>query len=221
MTAREIYRSVVMLLDEGYEDYYNKSDIEYAINQAQLLLLEKMVANSDEIGLRPFYGKDFVTPPARYLGDTLLYPRGCNLWIENGGEYKFYSSLSYLDYGVYNRWWTPRNITFDGSFTVGYYSLIPKEITGDMYKSLVVNLYGYSAINIYLDFTYIKQPLTYSIGSVEDDDVTVTLLTPYIPELIFNAAEFLNNIDVMDYDRSEIAVQQMGQRITMQGVGNV
>ena len=61
MTAREIYRSVVMLLDEGYDDFYNKSDIEYAINQAQLLILEKLVAASDEIGLRPFYEKDFIS----------------------------------------------------------------------------------------------------------------------------------------------------------------
>lgn len=221
MTAREIYRSVVMLLDEGYDDFYSKSDIEYAINQAQLLLLEKMVANSDEIGLRPFYEKDFVVPGTRYLGDTVLYPRGCNLWIEEDDTYEFYSTLSYMDYATHNRLWTPRNISFDGSFTVGYYSLIPEEVDDALYKTLVVNLYGYSAVHVYLDFAFIKQPLTYSIGATENNDVNVTLLTPYIPELIFNAAEFLNNIDVMDYDRSEIAVQQMGQRITMQGVSNV
>ena len=81
MTAREIYRSVAMSLDEGYDDFFSKGDIEYAINQAQLFLIEKLVAQSDELGLRPYYEKDFVSNVTRYSVDTVLYPRACKLWV--------------------------------------------------------------------------------------------------------------------------------------------
>ena len=220
MTAREIYRSVAMLLDEGYDDFFSKGDIEYAINQAQLFLIEKLVAQSDELGLRPYYEKDFVSNVTRYSVDTVSYPRACNLWVSDGTDYEFYSTLSYIDYSLQTRLWTPRVITTDGTFTVDYYTLYPSTNGTTPIKVLATNISSTSTLSIKLDFAYIKKPKTFAIAALEVNDVNVKALSPYIPEIIFNAAEYLNNIDVMDYDRSEIAVQQMGQRITMKGIGN-
>lgn len=226
MTAKEIYRSIVMLLDEGWDDFFTKSDIEHAVNRAQMQILEKLVSISDEIGLRPFYTHVFTAIDSVFEENVVLYPRGCNLWYHDSNTSYYMTSMTYKNYSelarmVYFNVWDRGTEYRDALYTLedfqtyedGY--LVSKRKIRTNVSQLIEDDY-------ILEFAYIKVPPTYFVHETNDAlDVNVTLLQPYIPELILTAAEFLNTIDVSDNDRGDIALIQMGQRLTFEGVANV
>lgn len=239
MTKQEIISAIEIFLDEGFYDreWFEYGEIERAIQEAQYRIIGELVKKSDERGLRTSYktiqtksadAQDYAPVPD-YVGSTtadgyqFMYPRG--LWVSGDGISGAYSGMYNATYIDTNQIWQHDNYKVSGQQTLGaYYTVTHTHQSGlegaDIY-------FTDPSHKNYATLFYIEKPKEFivsGVGSGALDVLTYTnnLVLPreYHHKIVFLAAEILNNRDVMEYERANIAVREMGMINKFEEMGN-
>jgi hypothetical protein len=229
MTKQEVISAIEIFLDEGFYDreWFEFGEIERAIQEAQYRLINGMVKSADERGLRTSYktissksadAPDYAPFPD-YVGSTtadgyqFMYPRG--LWASGDGISGAYDGMYNATYIPTNQIWQHDDYYQSGKKTLGsYYTVTHTHQSG--LEGLDIYFTDPSHKNVATLF-YIEKPKDFIVSGVPSGVRNALMYTndlalprEYHHKIVFLAAEILNNRDVMEYERANIAVREMG-----------
>ena len=229
MNKQEVISAIEIFLDEGFYDreWFEYGEIEKAIQEAQYRIIGELVKKSDERGLRTSYktistksadASDYIPFPD-YVGSTsadgyqFMYPRG--LWVSGDGISGAYS-------GMYNATWIDTNQIWQHDD----YKVSGQKTLGAYYTVTHTHQSGLEGADIYFTdpthknvatLFYIEKPKDFIVSGVASGARNALIYTndlalprEYHHKIVFLAAEILNNRDVMEYERANIAVREMG-----------
>lgn len=228
MTITETYQMIMMLLDESRADYCTDNEINRAINEAQLKKLNEYYQKQEERALMPLYRQsEFLDNNDEIIdigGRHLLYPRSLRIYkniIQSDSQSQI---AEFIDADIYlNCIRTIHRENGGQNFPrSGYYTIIKGIVKSDAH-ALVQTM-----VNTQIRFTkgnsenrakiwYIANPLDY-YWDVEDPTNPLNhgleIADEYHIEVCATAAEIINDMDVGELERGEIAFQN--QRLSIE-----
>lgn len=217
MTALETLNHVRMILDEGSNDnFFTTEEIINTINEAQLDKIEEFISVNDERALRTLYrtsnllsNGDLVTATDN---SAVFFPRSCRVYPDLN-DLDNYICPTFIPYSRYKNYRSP-NISNTYIPKNALYS-IQKTYIAPTYQTLLFFDTPPVATDTRADLTYVKVPETFSVAG----NVPLELPSEYHIAIAAYAAEKLNNIDVGERERGDIAIVQIGQRLNIRTSG--
>ena len=216
MTSTEAIGLVRMLLDSDHEYYFSMARVIQYINQAQDLMIHALHLSDDQRGLRTLYdvsNNRTTLSNGAVLPNDCMYPKGLNIYPDKNNNNIFYSA-QYIDYDRYivlsNRAGAYMNARFPHSLYWTYQRQW-NNTTGTEDTILLHTTDSTLASNAYrASLSYIRRPALFS------NLVPISLPQEYHYSVVALAAELINNIDVNELERGEIAyTQQLGQLVQL------
>lgn len=242
MTPLEVLYGVRMLLDDTKDWYF--SNILWAINKAQIELLQKYYQAQDEYALRPFYKFDLdlqdnsviceasiITGLRTIEPARVMYPRACYIYITDhltrtNPIPNTHIRAKYLDPANYFQLPPEANVPFD--LTASVSTVYPKNavytiITDPVEQRNSRIRFPQQASNQRAMLYYIEYPPNFDIQWDDMGNITsITGLTfdkLYHAEIVGRAAEILNTQDVGEIDRGDFFNVYTGdKKLTLQDV---
>lgn len=239
MTAYETISLVRMCLDDSQDWYF--PDIIKAISEAQIQITRKYYALQDESCIAPLYRKDWFlgyndTISARDTNNVkigpanVMYPRAVRVYNKDtDAQYKSVTA-TYMDYYKFINMNYP---SYEAYNTVANAPLYPKTAVYTLSKAqeqldplpfiltpVTKLLWNATPLFSKADIWYIKEP-TFNYDEANANlDGALELPPEYHPEVCFMAAEMLNDIDVAEMERGEVAFQNQKLNANMTGGDN-
>jgi len=230
MTAYETTILVRSLLDDGLGWYPTIEEIINAINEAQLSLIERYYMFRDERALRPLYCEsiplnngDFITDAGTY---PAMYVRGCRIY-ENYDIDSFIAvsqDAQFIEYGKYKnivddfmpRFYTGKTFPREAIYTVR------REYDTGKLKNNIKLYYSGANVTSRAVVWFVKEPYPFfwQKERVPSNDIPLSLPEEYHPIVCAYAAEIINTMDVGEKQRGDVALEHIGQRTTLQQVGD-
>ena len=234
MTPYETISLLRMMLDEGREQYFPLNEVNRVINEAQLAKLREYYIGNDEIALRPLYRETvWLNKPALggneildNNGMTLLYPKSCRIKTDSAYTDDLSVMSTYIEPELYFNNNLPGFRTGDIFPHKSMYTLQrePVAVLGVVVRNLSVLYFQGDMTGAipqakmwYVAYT---MPFSFSTGGFATN-VPLQLPAEYHIEVVTLAAEILNDIDVKEEDRGDVAIEQIGQRINIEETGTV
>jgi hypothetical protein len=229
MTVQETINTVRTLIDSGHEWYADFEMLENIINAAQIKILEAYVAKGEERIFRKLvvFEQDIDVNQAEVRTSFPIFqPRHCIIKVAPPGVGEiFVRQLSYL----------PPDKFFAGNYMNRYYLRMAIPIPRLCYWTYsnrwdVGTTQQYSAIQIInhnelaaffiagsavLFLTYIRYPILFSLQTSQG----LMLADECHLEVAAMAAEMINTIDVLEYERGLALPPESGARITLDKTG--
>ena len=246
MTNRELVNLIKTLLDDHIAIFHKDELINRAVDEAQLMLIKKAYGEGNERLLRPLYRtvgnlkngsiiefEDLTSAPP-IIAERILYPKVLLSYEEIDSDddtpgiqidRRRYKQFRYVDtmyfdtnshtvvdyyYSLYGRFY----------YTIKPYRDIANNNARDLRHTLHTNLSDPTRDdNIYFQLTYIKVP--YQFNQINPEDSTLYPLeipAEYHPMVAMIAADILNNVDVLENERSAIAEKQQRQGVKIEAI---
>ncbi len=232
MTTYETIDYIRMLIDDGVDWFPTLPELLNIINEAQYRVIHKALTVKDEKALRPLYrdsvdltsadislNDSVVLPVDTTAGTGVLSSRSCRINNQSAPSTSVEVVATYLPYGEYLNYTNPafrKGLTYPRTV---YYTLIKKnDLFGagaTTFRTIIYfsNIVGYTATAV---LRYVTHPLAFNHSyTISADRIELSLPIEYHPTVCAIAAEIINNADVGEYERGEIALPQMGQRLTL------
>ena len=225
MTPAEVMHTIRTVLDDGLFRYLGFAEINRRINQAQMQMIDKYHGLDDERALRPLYVYDTGVANGGTLSRDLLYPRAARIF-ENDEDVDFDSWVAeYLTYNVFINYTSPGIVyatSMPRSAYWTYYKVMNTLVTPNQFETRV--RFSRGSDTALCNVLYIATPLPFDyqvnrLNSQGNPPVGLSVPEEYHLEIALLAAELANNIDVGERERGEVAIEQMGQRVTLQNAG--
>lgn len=225
--------SLRMLLDDTKDWYFDY--IVYALNVAQMQLLERNYAMHNEHFLAPFYRYDYDLQNGDIIQESdyvlrarvpsrtgVLYPRTCRLYFVSPPLpfpiNDYYINCEYVDPEVYQAK-NIENVVVDAATSMN----LNRKFKTSIYTIIDNKIYfeqPHEGVRAELYYIAIPTPIVINI----QDSINVTYSPPeippiYIPELLGLAAEILNTKDVLETQRGDFFnVYQGDRKLTFRSV---
>ena len=220
MTSTEAIGLARMLLDSDHEYYFSMARVIQYINQAQDLMIHALHLGDDERGLRTLYdvsNNRTTLSNGAILPNDCMYPKGLNIYPDRTNANIFYSA-EYLDYDKYitsiQRAGAYMNARFPHSINWTYQRQWNNATNSEdtILLHTTDNTLGGNAYRASL--SYIRRPALFT------NAVPISLPQEYHFSVVALASELINNIDVNEFERGEIAYTQQNP-ISIQGSGEI
>lgn len=234
MTAQEVVNTVRLLIDSGHEWYADFAMLERIINTAQMKILEAYVAKGEErvfrnlVVLESNLQVNDINKGVIRTAFAIFQPRHCIIKVQppNEGEL-FVRQLSYMAPPLFF------NDDYLGRKYLRAVTNLPR-IAYWTYKNLwdLTNAIQYSEVeilnynenanyfqdgNVDLYLTYIRYPFLFSLATAQN----LELADEVHLEVAALAAELVNTIDVLEYERGLALPPESGARITLDKTGAI
>lgn len=225
MTPAEVIHTIRTVLDDGLFWYLGFNEINRCVNQAQMQLIDKYHRMDDERALRPLYVYDVAVDYDGALSQELLYPRAARLNYKKDNANTSWE-LEYLSYNVFSNFASPGII---------YGKSMPRSTYWTYYKTMSITNVFETRVRFTIptdvqvgtetrpiqtcNVLYIKVPPLFNYQATGLNSVNLSVPNEYHLEVALLAAELANNIDVGERDRGDTAIEQMGQKLTLEKAG--
>lgn len=223
MTAEETVQTIRMLLDDSRDTYFVLSEINKVVNEVQMRFIHEAYTKEDERLLRPLYRYNTFSNGDKVLsveGEKLLYPKSCRLTpMPNPVDDPMVTQLA--------RYILPKDFLY---YKARYFqpgAVFPREAVYTIKNKPIgfipeAEYFAYIYINgelhtrAHLWFIVWPTPFNYTPPTpevVDLDSYPLSIPVEYHLDVCLAAAELLNNTDVGEMERGDIAITQMGQRL--------
>lgn len=222
MTSSQTMQLIRTLLDDGRDWFPTTDEIVRTINQAQITKIHEYYAAGDERALRPLYRQTARFSNGALVGDTVagtvyqcLYPRALKIFDNVSTPLSQGNHADYVPEDVFFNYSAPGaspGTTFPR--TVRY--TITKAYDA-FYSDIETYCYftdgGNSSPTVCAILWYIVTPLPFTFNKLSLTGTALQLPEEYHPEIAMLAAEILNDMDVNEVERGDVAFQN--QRLTL------
>ena len=222
MNTLQVITQIRTFLDDGRDYFPTLVEVEAAVNEAQQALIRAYHITDQERQLRTLYVNSGQIANGEYIEDvggyTPIYPKACRFY-EYGNNTTILESITgtYIEYPRYiNR--VPVGYAYNQSMPHDIVYSFSKEMDSGSLKTKIH--FNSSNADLRADLWYIKTPSTFNyIEGNEAVSTSQELPSECHIEVCAIAAEILNDMDVNEILRGDIAIPQMGQRLKIETGG--
>lgn len=223
MTASETVQMVRMLIDDSREWYpmpYAGAELPIvkAINDAQIQKLKQYYVHNDERGMRPFYKYISRITNLSTIND-LFFPRAVKIVTDQGSEPTNGECATYLEYSKFSNFTMDNGFASGANFPRAAYYTISQTYSGGSYQSVIE--FTKPTANSNASIWYVRYPHRFQWDPTGTTNFDLELPKEYHIEVCSLAAEMLNDIDVLEQERSNRMFQNEYVPIEKAGEGGV
>jgi hypothetical protein len=222
MTSNDTMQFIRTLLDDGRDWFPTTAEVIRAVNEAQIAKLNEYYKMHDERALRPLYRQTARFSSGALVGDTVggivyqvMFPRALKILATGqspeaqGVHADYVPEELYFNYeapGVAAGTTFPRTARY--TITRAYDAFYLDTETYCYFTSGGNNTIAPQAI-----LWYIVYPLPFTFDKILLTGTPLQVPQEYHPEICMYAAELLNDMDVNEIERGDVAYQN--QRLTL------
>lgn len=218
MTIPDCISTVRMLLDSDHEYYYDINGVANEINMAQDLLIYSMHEADDERGLRPLY--DTTTDRENIKNNTILnsdvlFPRSLIIYPDPESTVSFHAQ--YLDFDKYMIMVQRDGMYMTGEFPHSvYWTYVKQYPLAGTQTTIYIQEDGVNTAYTG-KLSYIKRPARFDIIG----NVGLAVPSEYHYTICSMAAEYINNLDVDENEKSEPVYPQQPHKFRIDNSAGV
>lgn len=220
MTPNDCMIFIRTLLDDSRDWFPTTTEIENAVNQAQIEKIRQYYVANDERALRPLYRETALLSSGDRVvdinGADLFYPRSCKVYVDNQMPDTSAYAAQFKDPSLFFNY-VPPLWEVGMEFPRTAYYTITKAWDG-VASDWATYLHFNGSATTLAKLRYIAYPATFQYYAVATQ-TGLSLPSEYHPEICALAAEILNDMDVGEQERGEPVFQN--QRLSMRSIGEV